>query len=466
MTEKSTRSAQSCKLWLGLGLAAGAWAGITLWQRHRARQESPLRETGKRRAALVTGASSGIGAAFARQLARRGYDLILVARREARLQALAEELAQRHGINVEVLVADLADPAGLAQVEAHVAGAHTLNLLVNNAGFGIPGSFIENDPERQEAMIRVHIEATMRLTRAALPGMLARGRGGVINVSSMVSFFPLAGSVVYAATKSYLTAFTEGLHEELGGTGVRVQALCPGFIRSEFKEVAEFSAPLPRFVWMSPESVAKQSLRDLDEGRVISIPGLGYRLLGSLSGLIPRGLLYAVGAWRRPLRRGQPDAFGGYHKRTYSSVQEFLDDMRFMRQNRPKIRASMHLLDSAFRERLMLAVTQVNGCRYCASYHSKLALEGGLSPEEVEQLLSGVIEHCPPDEVTAILYAQHWAETAGHPEPEIREKLAQAYGEEKAGAIEVVLHMIGAGNYLGNTFDSFLYRISGGRWGN
>lgn len=449
-------------LWLGLGLAASAAAGLTVWQRRRAFMTSPLRQARQMRTALITGASSGIGASYARQLACEGYHLVLVARREARLQALADELAQRHHVQAEVLVADLANPADVARVEARIAEIDNLDFLVNNAGFGTAGTFVKNEIASQDAMIRVHVTASVRLTRAALPGMLARRCGAIVNVASLVAFYPVTGSATYSATKAYLKSFTEALHQELAGTGVRVQALCPGFTRTEFQSVGKIDeVGIPDFMWMSPEVVTAQSLRDLDAGRVISVPGAGYRLLAALSGFIPRSLLYRVGRWVRQYRAASTTPFGGFHKRTYAGVSDFLDDARYMLQNREQIRAAMHLVDAVFRERLMLAVTQVNECRYCTSFHTKLALKTGLSPDEVQQLLEGVADQCPPDEITAILYARHWAEEAGHPDPESRDKLIETYGAAKAAAIEMILRMINAGNLSGNTWDYILYRIFG-----
>ncbi len=288
---------------LSLGIAAGIGAAVTWRQRRRARLTSPLQSADGERVALITGASSGIGAAYARALARAGYVLILVARREARLQALAEELTQVYHVPVEVLVADLADPAGISNVEARIVQIGALAFLVNNAGFGVPGSFVQNEIASHEAMIRVYVNAAVRLTRAALPVMLAQRHGAIVNVASFVAFFPVTGSVTYSATKAYLRSFTEGLHQELDGTGVRVQALCPGFTRTEFQKTGKIDEQgIPNFLWMPAESVVAQSLRDLDNGRVISVPGLGYRLLALLAGLIPRDLLYSVGQWTRRYR--------------------------------------------------------------------------------------------------------------------------------------------------------------------
>lgn len=455
---------------LGLGIAAGIVAARIWRQRQRARKTSPLRCAGDGRVALVTGASSGIGEAYARALARKGYALILVARREARLQALAEELSSQHNIPVEVLVADLADSAGVAKVEARIAetgrASTPIAFLVNNAGFGIQGTFVENDIASHEAMIRLHVDTTVRLTRAVLPGMLAQDCGAIVNVASFVAFFPVTGSVTYSATKAYLKSFSEALHQELAGTGVRVQALCPGFTRTEFQNAGKIDEEgIPDFAWMSAESVVTQSLRDLDNERVISVPGVGYRLLAVLSGLIPRSLLYSVGRWTRRYRATFAPSFDGFHKRTYASFSDFLADVRYMLQHREQIRAAMHLIDEAFRERLMLAVTQVNACRYCSEFHAKQALKTGLSPDEVQQLLDGDVEQCPPEQLTAVLYARHWAEAAGHPDPDIHQTLVETYGAAKAAAIEMVLRMINVGNLSGNTFDSILYHISGGRLG-
>ena len=226
-------------------------------------------------------------------------------------------------------------------------------------------------------MIRVHVNAAVRLTRAALPGLLAQQGGAIVNVASFVAFFPVTGSVTYSATKAYLKSFTEGLHQELVGTGVRVQALCPGFTRTEFQSAGKIDEQgIPNFVWMSAESVVAQSLRDLDNGRVISVPGSGYRMLALLSTLIPRELLYSIGRWTRRYRAASATSFDGFHKRTYAGFLDFVADARYMLQHREQIRAAMRLIDPAFRERLMLAVTQVNACRYCSEYHAKLALNG------------------------------------------------------------------------------------------
>lgn len=266
---------------LGLGLAFGGWLA---WQRVRARRGGyPGPEfNGRPGTALITGASSGIGAVFARRLAALGYDLVLVARREARLTALATGLHRQHGTQVEVLVADLADPAAVARVEQVIEGLETLSLLINNAGFGSSRDFIEIDPATHIAMIQVNVTAGVRLTRAALPGLVARGRGTIINVSSISAFVNRAGNVTYGATKSYVNTFSEALQTELRGTGVHIQALCPGFTRTEFHatpELRNFDPDrLPKPLWMSAEAVVDESLAALGRDQVIVIPGLLNRL--------------------------------------------------------------------------------------------------------------------------------------------------------------------------------------------
>lgn len=237
--------------------------------------------------ALITGASSGIGATFARHLAARGYNLILVARREERLRALAAELELQHRIAAEVLVADLSAPAGLERVANRIAGLDSLDMLINNAGFGVPSRFAEVDVRKSLGMIHVHIIAPVRLTRAALPGMIAKGRGAIINVSSLAAFFPMRGNTTYCATKAYLNAFSLALDAELRGTGVQVQALCPGFTYTEFHDSPEYAdfnrSQIPRPFWMSAEQVVTASLKALGNGRVILIPGLKNRLFALLA---------------------------------------------------------------------------------------------------------------------------------------------------------------------------------------
>ncbi|HKT61663.1 MAG TPA: SDR family oxidoreductase [Gemmatimonadales bacterium] len=240
--------------------------------------------------ALVTGASAGIGREFCRQLAARTYDLVLVARDATRLDALASELRAAHGVRVDVLPADLSRDTDLDRVASRAAAESALSMLVNNAGFGTVGSFATAAAEQQDAMLRLHVLAPMRLTRAALPGMLARRRGAVINVSSVAGFIYSRGNVNYCASKAYLTTFTEGLALELAGTGVAAQALCPGFTRTEFHQrMGPDTRRRPRFMWLTAEAVVRTSLAQLDRsGAVVCVPGLRYKLLVAALGLLPR----------------------------------------------------------------------------------------------------------------------------------------------------------------------------------
>jgi hypothetical protein len=240
----------------------------------------PANERG-RRSALITGASSGLGQAFAERLAADGHDLIVVARREDRLRALADRLRDAHGTATQVLVANLTVPEDLRRVEARIAAGPALDLLVNNAGFGGYRPFLQLDPARAEELIDLQVLAVTRLTRAALPMMVARGRGAVINVSSQLAFSaalpspPLPqGRAVYAATKAYVNAFTQLLHGELTGTGVQVQALCPGVVRTEFYARMGVDVDRLPIAPMAPSEVVSASLAGLQRGEVTCVPGL------------------------------------------------------------------------------------------------------------------------------------------------------------------------------------------------
>lgn len=235
------------------------------------------------RTALITGASSGIGAAFARKLASQGYDLVLVARREAKLTQLAVELQAQFHINTEVMVADLSQPAGVERVEERIVELINLELLINNAGFGIPGKFADVPLHKTLAMIDVHVLASVQLSHAALPGMIARDTGGIVNVSSIGALIPRAGDATYCATKAYLVAFSQALQGELLDTGIRVQALCPGFVPTGFLdhpdyEVLQVKHKIPRWLWTSAEEVVEESFRALKRDQVICIPGFKNRI--------------------------------------------------------------------------------------------------------------------------------------------------------------------------------------------
>lgn len=259
--------------------------------------------------ALITGASSGIGETFARRLASQGYDLTLVARREEKLSALARELERAHGVAVAVLAADLARDEDIGRVSRVIEESADLVLLINNAGFGTRGSFSEVPLQRHIDMIRVHDIATVALTWAALPGMTARGRGAIINVSSVAAFFPSGGGATYTATKAYLNNFSEALAHELRDTGVRVQALCPGFTYSEFHETADYEGfdrgQIPKPLWMSAEDVVDESLAALSGDKVIVVPGRQYRGIMLAVNSPLRGTLRSLAQAVR--RRWHPD---------------------------------------------------------------------------------------------------------------------------------------------------------------
>ena len=239
--------------------------------------------------ALVTGATAGIGAAFARQLAARGHDLVLVARDEARLQALAETLPTA----VEVLSADLASDDGCARVEQRCADG--VDLLVNNAGLGTKGSFHSVPREDEEHLLRLNVRAVMRLAHAALPAMVQRGSGAIVNVSSVAGFAPGARGATYSASKAWVTNFSESLHLQYAEQGVRVLALCPGFTRTEFHARADMDVSgIPERLWLDADDVVRAGLHDLDAGKAISVPGLQYKAVVVATRLLPTSVRATV----------------------------------------------------------------------------------------------------------------------------------------------------------------------------
>ena len=250
---------------------------------------------GSRGTALITGASSGLGEAYSHALARQGYDLVLVARRLDLLETLAGELKSRYGVGAEALASDLASEVGMDRAVRRIEETDYLSILVNNAGCAVEGFFVDTDIGLQMNSVRLHDLATMRLTRAALPGMIARGGGAVISVSSMGGFFPFPGNVVYNASKAFLVSFTQSLALELWRTGVRVQVLCPGFTHTSFHATMEADvSQIPEGMWMSADEVVGESLRALNKGRhgrIVFIPGRRNRRLGWLF-LLPRPAVF------------------------------------------------------------------------------------------------------------------------------------------------------------------------------
>jgi hypothetical protein len=248
--------------------------------------------------ALVTGASAGIGTAFATQLAARGNDVVLVARDRARLEALAGELAARYGVATEVLVADLTDGAQLAGVEARLADRDRfVDVLVNNAGYGTNGRFAELDRDVEAREVALNVVALVRLTHAALGPMVERGRGAVLNVSSLAGSQPTPGNATYGATKAFVTSFTQSVHEEVRGTGVHVTVVCPGFTRTEFQANAGIdSSKVPGFLWQSAVEVAAGALTALDHDRAVYVPGTLNRVTAAVVSVLPDALTRRVAA--------------------------------------------------------------------------------------------------------------------------------------------------------------------------
>jgi len=246
--------------------------------------------------ALVTGASSGIGEHFARELAAAGTDLILVARRADLLTALAEELAAAYGVRADVLVADLSDPDGRAPIEQRLtATIDPVDLLVNNAGYGTTGMFAELPLDAELAEIEVNVVAMVRLTHAVLPGMIERGRGGVLNVASSAALTPAPGNATYCATKAYVTAFTEALHGEVKRHGVNVSVLLPGLTRTDFQSNAHYDANwAPGFAWQRPDEVARAGLAAVNSGRAVCIPGATNKAVAAALRLTPRSVIRGI----------------------------------------------------------------------------------------------------------------------------------------------------------------------------
>ncbi|GAB3675411.1 SDR family NAD(P)-dependent oxidoreductase [Saccharopolyspora tripterygii] len=241
--------------------------------------------------ALVTGATAGIGRAYARRLAAEGHDMVLVARDAERLEELADRLQTRHNVRVDVLRADLSDAQQRARVAERLADpAKPVDVLINNAGFGTGGAFWDMTPEVLQRQLDVNVAAVLELTHAAVRGMRERGRGDVVNVGSVAGFFTVSGST-YAASKAYVIAFSEGLATSLAGTGVRIMALCPGFTQTEFHERAGLEmGKLPRAFWLQADQVVHESLADLRAGKPVSIPGAQYKALVAVGRLIPKKL--------------------------------------------------------------------------------------------------------------------------------------------------------------------------------
>jgi uncharacterized protein len=244
--------------------------------------------------ALITGGTAGLGRAFADRFAALGYDLVLVARDRQRLEETAESLRAESGVQVETLSADLAGDEGCGAVRSRLEEAdRPVDILVNNAGFGLGRSFRAGALEDEERLIDVHVRAVMRLTHAALPGMVERGKGSIINVSSVAAFVPRG---TYSAAKAWTVTFSESVAAELAGTGVRCMALCPGFTHTEFHQRAEVDpAQIPGWMWLNAPDVVDAAIADLRKGLTVSVPAAKYKLLVGAGRLVPRRLSTRVG---------------------------------------------------------------------------------------------------------------------------------------------------------------------------
>jgi uncharacterized protein len=260
---------------------------------------------------LVTGASSGIGAELARELARRGHGLTLVARREERLRELAAELSDRHPVRIEVLAADLTDGRARHALDATLADRGlTVDVVVNNAGFSTQGPVHRSDATREVALVRTNVEAVVDLCSSFVPGMVERGTGAVLNVASTAAFQPLPGQAAYSASKAFVLTYSQALRAELGGTGVTVTALCPGPVETEFAQVmtegrGDYQAgdALPRFMWVPAPQVARAAIDGLARGRAVVIPGAVNRAGAIGAHLVPRSLLLPLLARQHPALR-------------------------------------------------------------------------------------------------------------------------------------------------------------------
>lgn len=236
--------------------------------------------------ALVTGPTSGIGREIAVELSRQGHELILVSRDEAALNALARQLG-----NARVLVADLSDRAALARVEQEVVG---VDWLVNNAGYGLNADFTDSDVEQEQALLDVLVTAVMRLCHAALPSMVQRGQGRILNVSSVAGWVPFG---TYSAAKSWVTVFSESMAAQTPD-GVHVTALCPGFTHTGFHERAGMDVQVPEWMWLNAADVAREGVRDCKQGKVLSVPGLQYKSLAAATRVMPRAVMRKVSSRR------------------------------------------------------------------------------------------------------------------------------------------------------------------------
>jgi len=269
------------------------------WEGRSVKGNSLVVNSVERKTACITGATSGIGAAFARKFAKQGYDLVITGRRKEKIESLAKSLSTECNINVEVIIIELSDDKELKLLIDKLKGIENLEILVNNAGFAKRNLFYEEDFETHEIMIKVHNLALVKLCHAVLPKMVSKRKGVIINVSSLSAFTPFPTYAMYSATKSFVKLFTESIHLELKGTGVKVQALCPGMTRTDFHEKLGFESKdfyKDRGKWkaMTPEEVVDISLQYLDKDKIVCVPGGHYRFISSLFRILPQSVIYEM----------------------------------------------------------------------------------------------------------------------------------------------------------------------------
>jgi uncharacterized protein len=247
------------------------------------------------RKALITGASSGIGKAFAQRFAQLGFDLIITGRRKEKLALLTKQLEEQFGISVKIIIAELSEEKDIKKILKVIANEDNIFVLINNAGFGSGKEFHTNDIDNHLNMLQVHVVTAIKLVHAVLPRMISRNEGTIINVSSLGAFTPAQGNSIYSSTKMFLKNFTETLHMEVSQYGIKVQCLCPGFTHSDFHERCENRNVLKNnhFIhWMEAETVVDRCLKSLEKGKIVCIPGFVNRLLAGIIPFIPRFIYY------------------------------------------------------------------------------------------------------------------------------------------------------------------------------
>ena len=256
--------------------------------------------------AVITGSTSGLGAAFARQLAAQGYSLVLVARREAQLEAQAAQLQAKHGVQTEVIVADLTTDDGVGAVQERLTDrANPVHLLVNNAGHGLVGSFTENELDDERDLLRLHVQTTMELCHTAARQMSAQRTGRIINVASVAGFTPTG---TYSAAKSWVINFSKGLHNQLQSSGVTVTALCPGLVRTEFHQRSGISVRgVTKWMWLEADDVVRQALTANAQGSAVCVPSRTYQALTASLKFVPDSVVQ----WAAERRMGHPDQPAG-----------------------------------------------------------------------------------------------------------------------------------------------------------